>query len=364
MASGFDVIGIGALNLDYLTFGHVADVVARTGVALEQGVEHAVDEGTIQAAIDAVGSATTTAVLGGSAFNAIHAIAHTRAGLRLGYVGVAGRVPGSGRSSVEQLAELGIDHGFVRVDDEHLCGICLSLSEDGERTLLTHGGANERMADYLAEEFDRIVAYLATARIIHVTSFLDDRTAGELLAVLRAVKSVSPATLICFDPGHVWSTRTDPAIDGIIAISDYLLVNEREFHAIGNQVAGVIVVKLASGIRLFRGAVGEFYAQVPLPQEEIKDSTGAGDVFAAGLLTVLSKDPNQVELGALLGMRLARHKLRHVGTSGHGGFAELLREMSPDLAHRRSGSLQQVDGDADEDFLVGLGVRERDLFGE
>jgi sugar/nucleoside kinase (ribokinase family) len=32
-------------------------------------------------------------MLGGSAFNAIHAIAKTKAGLRLGYVGVAGRAP-------------------------------------------------------------------------------------------------------------------------------------------------------------------------------------------------------------------------------------------------------------------------------
>jgi precorrin isomerase len=37
-------------------------------------------------------------MLGGSAFNAIHAIAKTKAGLRLGYVGVAGRVPVIGRT--------------------------------------------------------------------------------------------------------------------------------------------------------------------------------------------------------------------------------------------------------------------------
>lgn len=365
MASGFafDVIGIGALNLDYIAdtadlepvtrsvvIGHIADVVARTGTTLEPGTEHSVDEDTIHSAIEAVSSATTTTVLGGSAFNAIHAIAQTYAGLRLGYVGIAGRMPVIGMSSVEQLAELEIDHEFVRIDHEHLCGICFSFSEDGDRTLLTHGGANEHMADYLAADFDRIVAYLATARVIHVTSFLDDRTAGHLLAVLRAVKSVSPATLICFDPGHVWSTRTDPAIDGIIAISDYLLVNNREFHEIGNHTPGdsadvvaarilsrfdgdrsVIVVKRTSGIWSFRredGKVkGDFYAQVPLPEEQIQDSTGAGDVFAAGLLTVLTSDRLQIELGALLGMRLARHKLRYVGTAGHGQFAEVTREF-------------------------------------
>ena len=73
-------------------------------------------------------------------------------------------------------------------DDDHLCGICLSFSEAGERTLLTHAGANEYMADHLDGEFTNLVEYLADARVIHVTSFLDDNTAGRLLAVLQAVR--------------------------------------------------------------------------------------------------------------------------------------------------------------------------------
>lgn len=371
-----DVVGIGALNLDYIAnvsvlartrsspslTTQIAEMVEKTGAHVEWGTERSVDEQTIQAAIEAVSSAAPTTALGGSAFNAIQAIAQTNAGLRLGYVGVAGKVPIIGMSSIQQLQALGIDHQFVRYDDHRPCGICFSLCEEGERTLLTHAGANSRMAQYLDDQFDDIVAYLANASIIHVTSFLDDKTAGRLLAVLRKVKEVNPGTAICFDPGHVWSVNHDADIGGLVGICDYLLVNYREFHELGEYKAdesdeGVasrllqqissdrsfVIVKRPTGIWSYRSDNGnttsDFYPQIPLAASEVKDATGAGDVFAAGLLIVLTSDQLQVELGSLLGMRLTRHKLRYVGSAGHGQFAEVTQKFIDKLdKQRRDGS--------------------------
>lgn len=370
----FDVIGVGALNLDYIAnapmrdedgasrslTARIAELVERCGPPFEWGTERRVDDYTVHAAIEAVSSARPDTSLGGSAFNAIFAIAHTQVGLRLGYVGVAGHVPVIGVSAIQQFEALGIDHRFVFRDDEHLCGICFSLIEGGDRTLLTHAGANEYMADYLDREFENVVTYLASARVVHVTSFLDNRTAVRLLAVLQAVKRVSRRTLICFDPGHVWSVNMTADIEGIVRISDYLLVNYREFRELSEHRKGdsdedmagrllgrmendrcMVVVKRPNGIWSYRKepskVVSGFYPQVPLANGEIEDATGAGDVFAAGLLTVLTCDKLQVELGALLGMRLARHKLRYVGTSGHAQFAEVSRDFIRSLdTERRS----------------------------
>jgi sugar/nucleoside kinase (ribokinase family) len=157
-----DVVGIGALNLDYLATvtpvpgraparpltERIFQLVERTGPPLERGTERRVDAHTIHAAIEAVSSARPDTSLGGSAFNAIFAIAKTQVGLRLGYVGVAGRVPVIGLSSIQQFEALGIDHRFVFSDQEHLCGICFSFAENGDRTLLTHAGARvDRGAD-------------------------------------------------------------------------------------------------------------------------------------------------------------------------------------------------------------------------
>ncbi|MGH4015018.1 MAG: PfkB family carbohydrate kinase [Pseudonocardiaceae bacterium] len=377
--SGFtlDVVGVGALNLDYIANAsassgqtrsrslttRISELIDRMGPPLEWGTERRVDSHTIHAAIEAVSSARPDTSLGGSAFNAIYAIAKTQVGLRLGYVGVAGRVPVIGVSSIQQFEALGVDHRFVLRDDDRVCGICFSFSEDGERTILTHAGANEYMADYIDREFANIVTYLSGARVIHLTSFLDSRTAGRILAVLQAVKTANRGTLICFDPGHVWSVDPTPEIQGIVRISDYLLVNYREFRELGeagtddsnDDVAArllgrfdsersVVIVKRPTGISSYwrdgEKVISDFYPQVPLSIEEVEDATGAGDVFAAGLLIVLTNDKLQVELGSLLGMRLARHKLRYVGSAGHAQFAEVTREFISSLDAERRTRLQ------------------------
>ncbi len=161
----------------------------------------------------------------------------------------------------------------------------------------------------------------------------------------------------------MWSTSPTPDIDGLLRISDYLLVNYREFRELAGQSASdsdedvaarllgkfesdrsVVVVKRPTGIWSYRREdgklVSDFYAQIPLATEEIEDATGAGDVFAAGLLTVLACDRLQVELGSLLGMRLARHKLRYAGSAGHAQFAEVTRGFIRSLdSERRTGTL-------------------------
>jgi sugar/nucleoside kinase (ribokinase family) len=371
----FDVIGVGALNLDYIAAtpatpgaggersltARLAHLVGQDGEPLEWGVERQVDSSTIHAVIEAVSSSRPDTMLGGSAFNAIHAIAKTKAGLRLGYVGVAGRVPVIGLSAVQQLESLGIDCRFIRRDADNLCGICFSYSEDGDRTLLTHAGANGGMADYIEQEFDAITAYLLESRIIHVTSFLDDRSPGALLALLRAVKRAGRGNLISFDPGHVWTSHLTPQVEGIIELSDYLLLNNREFGEVGQRSpgesdtavaerllkrldearGGVVIVKRAAGVWSHRREEGhtqsDFYTHIQLPADQVEDATGAGDVFAAGLLIVLASHRMQIELGALLGMKLARHKLRYVGNAGHAQFAKVTQDFIRTLdVERRS----------------------------
>lgn len=372
----FDVVGVGALNLDYIVGNplhpemarersytiRLSELVDSGEEPLEWGVERQVDAETIHRVLEAVSSARPSTMLGGSAFNALHAIAKTKAGLRLGYVGVAGRVPVIGLSAVQHLESLGIDCECVHQDVARLSGVCFSYSEDGDRTLLTHAGANDGMAEYIRARFDELLSYLLSARIIHVTSFLDDHTPRHLLELLSAVKDAGRGNLISFDPGHVWSSQTTPEIKGIISLSDYLLLNNREFGEVGRRSAlesdtvvadrllglmrsdsAVVIVKRPTGIWSHRHEDGctqsEFYAHAPLPDDQVEDATGAGDVFAAGLLVVLASHRMQIELGALLGMQLARHKLRYVGNAGHAQFAKVTRDFIRTLdADRRSRS--------------------------
>ncbi|MER7009711.1 PfkB family carbohydrate kinase [Dactylosporangium sp. NPDC000555] len=370
----FDVVGVGAINLDYIatasavhrqTSENSASLTTRLegvlgdGTAIERGAERDVGADVIYAALEAADAGSLKVNLGGSAFNAIMAIAQTDLGLRLGYVGVAGRMPMPGISSTRQMQILRIDDSGVRQHTEVLSGICFSFIEDGERTLLTHAGANELMADYLEDDFEAVVKYLSAARVIHLTSFLDPRTPQRMLAVLETVKQRSPETMISFDPGHVWATSPTPAIAELVGLADFLILNNREFRALGEHAEGdddtlvadrllcraqpdaMILVKKPSGISTFTRTGGEVrrehYAQSTLPAGEVEDDTGAGDVFAAGLLAVITSDRLQVELGALLGMALARHKLRYVGHGGHAHFPKVARDLIRSLdAGRRA----------------------------
>ncbi|GAA2569542.1 carbohydrate kinase family protein [Winogradskya consettensis] len=314
-----DVVGIGALNLDY-----IAD--PGTPLEAEWGTETAVDAATINSAIQLAGPERLTTTLGGSAFNTVHAIASSRPGLRLGYVGAAGRNPTGGPSPRAGLAALGIDHRHVSFTDQALSGICFSLTENGDRTMLTHAGANRTFPEHVDRHFDALVSYLSRTRLVHVTSLLDDASAGRLLTLLTAVKTINPATVLSFDPGHVWSTEVTPDIERLVRLSDYLLLNRREFaelRTVLNRTEAVVVVKNPDHIEVRRpGARPELHPQIPLPDAEIVDATGAGDVFAGGLLIGLAQDAG-LGAGCRLGMRLARHKLQHIGATGHDGFAAL-----------------------------------------
>jgi sugar/nucleoside kinase (ribokinase family) len=361
-----DVVGIGALNLDYIVrpqdavsesaskslSNRMLDLLDVHGQLIEPGAEHSVDEGVIYAAMETASLSRIETSLGGSAFNAIRTLAQTKLSLRLGFVGAAGRVPVMGMSSLQHLDALGIDRTHVVIDDNRLSGICLSIVEGGDRTLLTHSGANSGLANYLVSHRGDVVDYLSRAKIIHLTSFLDDLTAKQLLPILTEVR-LSDNTLT-FDPGHVWCTNPTDEIRGLLALSDYILLNYREFSELSHRSIAdtdqdaaqrllkelgtskcVLVVKQSAEITTFsledESIRTDVFHQPPLRLDDIEDSTGAGDVFAAGLLAALTSDQLQIELGALLGMRLTRHKLKHVGSQGSSWFPDITRSFFESL---------------------------------
>jgi sugar/nucleoside kinase (ribokinase family) len=348
-----DVIGVGALNLDYIVDGAAVEAVwAQPGeLGFERGTEIAVDAITVDAVLNRLDPAAVTASPGGSAFNTVYALAHLRRRLRLGYIGIAGRTPTPGNSPVQQLEVHGIDTAGVARTDEALCGVCVSLQQGRDRTLLTHAGANELMADVIEDHFDELLAYLSRARIVHVTSFLDPATPAQLLRLLGRLRQVHPGVLISFDPGHVWAAQRSAETLGIVRLADVLMVNAREFRELAGAdpstseieraraiMAGmdrrdaVLLLKQPYGVKAFRrrGEGELFGARPPLRDDQVRDATGAGDVFAAGVLAALARSPRQVHLGVRLGLVLAGHTLRHLGTAGHPDFAGLALKVLPD----------------------------------
>jgi hypothetical protein len=149
--------------------------------------------------------------------------------------------------------------------------------------------------------------------------------------------------MVSFDPGHAWCVDQPPAAIRLLRMTDYLFLNYREFRALGglgqfqpdDAVArrvlsrcgpscSALVLKRYDRVLMYRRCgelmASEEYPHQPLEVDVIEDATGAGDVFAAGILAAMNSDELRLELGALLGMKMARHKLRHVGDRGYPAF--------------------------------------------
>ena len=348
MGFRFDVVGVGALNFDSIA---PVSAAARTLLrgSVDWGAECRVGAATVDAALRTVHAAAVRVVVGGSAYNTVAALAYTGVGLRLGYVGVAGRLPVPGAPVLERLRRLGVDTEHLRDEPGELSGVCLSLVEDGERTLLVHPGANDRMAGHLESRFEEIVAYLSAARIVHVTSFLDARTPAVLADVLAAVRDRSPETVLSFDPGHVWAASRSAPVTALATMADHVLLNERELQALGTtgddtwaadrilrvgRPGRVVHVKrpaggsprspaparcCAPGSTRRKCSPRIWYWTRPVPATSTPPACWSRSPTAA---------PHLYD-GVRLGMALARHKLRHLADGGHPGLRGRRQRVAP-----------------------------------
>ena len=170
-----------------------------------------------------------------------------------------------GRMAVDELLAGGV-HVHASIDRERSTGTCVVLVEPGgERTMLPDAGANDAPA-VLPD------AWLAPGRHLHVTGYSllrDGARPGALAAIERARAA---GMTVSVDPSS-WALIRPGAIPDV----DLLLPNEREAEILGERAG--MVVKLGAG--------GARWGDVHVPAEPVAvvDTTGAGDAFAAGLLT-------------------------------------------------------------------------------
>ena len=162
-----------------------------------------------------------------------------------------------GRTAVAELRAAGVEV-HARVDPDRPTGTCIVLVEPGgERTMLSDPGANDGpLAEIILGDHLHVVGY-ALVR--------EGPRAGALAAIERAREA-----------GMTVSIDPSPLIrPGVLPPVDLLLPNERE----AASVDGEMVVKLGAG--------GARWGDVHVPAEPVAvvDTTGAGDAFAAGLLS-------------------------------------------------------------------------------
>lgn len=223
---------------------------------------------------------------GGQAANTMVALA--RMGFSTGYFGKVGS-DDHGDFLLENMET--VDTSLVRKSkDTGICFVLLDANRDCSNLVFPNANDEIDFSDLTRSQFQG-------ARFIHLTSFVGDQP----LKVQRKLASELPSRVkITFDPGELYARRNLRELLPIIRRSAVLFLTGKEVMLLtGKSWKEGIKELLACGAGIIackRGAEGSYVCtrdvELNVPSDKVKvvDTTGAGDVFAAGFLAGLLLD--------------------------------------------------------------------------
>lgn len=286
MAKPLHVVGIGNALVDVLAPAS-EDFLGAMGV--ERGVMTLID--TIRARELYAAMGPTREVSGGSAANTIAGLASL--GARTAYVGKV-KDDQLGAIFAHDLRSQGAGYAtpLAPVDHPAETGRCLVLvSPDGERSMSTYLGVSEFLGPDDVDE-----AEVASAEWIFLEGYRFDGPESHA-AFAKAIRAAKMAT------GRVAITLSDPFCverhrEAFLAMIrrdvDLLVANEHELRslyltddleaAVERARAEVPIVACTVGARGAHLIEGETRVHAPALATRVVDATGAGDLFASGLL--------------------------------------------------------------------------------
>lgn len=230
------------------------------------------------------------------------AVGLARLGSRTGFAGVLGDDE-FGRLLERKLQAEGVETHLRFTRDAPTGAWFIALDEDGNRSFFSPSGAFS--ADKRVTPADVERAPLRAARWLHCGSSSHVLPEGQeaLLAALRAAKQAD--TRVSFDPNvrpHLWK---DPAQLRRLCLAalpscDLVKLSDEECEAALGEADPERAAARLSGMGVplacitlgARGALlrrGHDVVRVPAPAVEVVDTTGAGDGFVAGLLSLLAR---------------------------------------------------------------------------
>jgi ribokinase len=210
---------------------------------------------------------------GGSAANVAAWLA--RAGARVTLVGRVGTDP------VAEVALSGLDGVDLRIarDAKRRTGTCVVLvAPGGERTMLPDPGANDAL-----DVRDLPDDVFTADAILHVSGYALLRH-GPRAAAMTAIDRARDAGMkVSVDPASAAPLANDPVFLQRVTPIDLLLPNEDEAAVLGRQirVPEIVITRGAGGATWTNGFETVHGRALPV---DVRDTTGAGDAFAAGFL--------------------------------------------------------------------------------
>ena len=320
----YDVLGIGNAIFDVLVH---ADEAFLAKHAMTKGSMALIDEARAAAIYRDMGPATEMS--GGSGANTIVGLASL--GARAAYVGKV-RDDQIGRMYSHDIRAAGVTFDTAPATDGPATGCCYILvTPDGERTMNTYLGAAQNLT---AADIDP--AQIAAARIVYLEGYLwDPKEAKEAFVKAATVahdagREVALTLSDSFCVDRYREEFLDLMRGGTV---DIVFANEAELHSLyqTSDFDGALKqlredATLGIVTRSDKGCVvvsNDGVIAVPAhPIETLVDTTGAGDLFAAGFLFGLVRKTGY-EMAGRLGGLAAAEVIQHIGARPQVSLKEL-----------------------------------------
>lgn len=286
-----EVIGIGALNLDKLY---------RVAKILNEG-EAPVKEVILSP--------------GGSAANTIFALA--KLGIKTGFIGAVGEDE-EGRILIEDLVKVGVDTQLIKVKKGKTGEVIALVDSKGRRVLYVLPGANNLLS---FEDID--LNYLKQAQFLHLSSFVDEK---QFALQKRLLKFLPDTVKISFSPGMLYASRGLNSLSPFLKRAYILFLNALELKMLTgmdliegtkrcSELGAKLIVVTSIGKKyscFINDGQRSYRITSHYKPEVVKDTTGAGDAFAAGFLFGILKGL-ELERCALLGEIMAGFSITGIG---------------------------------------------------
>jgi adenosine kinase len=310
----YDVVGIGNALVDVIARAEEDFLAAHN---MQKGAMALIDEERARAIYEAMGPAVE--ISGGSAANTI--VGAAGFGARTAFVGKV-KADGLGRVFAHDIRAAKVDFETKPAADGPSTARCyIMVTPDGERTMNTYLGAAQNLR---SDDID--AGMIAASAITYLEGYLWDppHAKDAFVKAADAAHAANRMVALTLSDAFCVDRYRDEFLkllrDGVV---DLVFANEAELKSLYETAdfdSGIDALRkdarLGVVTRSERGCVivsGDRTETVPaFPVERVVDTTGAGDLFAAGFLFALARGRDHKTAGRL-GALAAAEVISHLG---------------------------------------------------